>query len=55
MKAPRLVTRALVTSFLTVAFVLGAVFALLSVRARDQVRESVARNLVSALQVFQRA
>lgn len=55
MKAPRLVTRALVTSFLTVAFVLGAVFALLSVRARDQVRESVARNLVSAQQVFQRA
>jgi putative nucleotidyltransferase with HDIG domain len=55
MKAPRLVTRALVTSFLTVALVLGAVFALLSLRARDQVRESVARNLVSAQQVFQRA
>ena len=55
MKAPRLVTRALVTSFLTVALVLGAVFALLSLRARDQVRESVARNLLSAQQVFQRA
>ena len=38
MSAPRLVTRALVTSFLTVALVLGAVFAVLSLRVRDQVR-----------------
>ena len=52
MKAPRLVTRALVTSFLTVALVLGAVFGVLSVRVRDQVRQSVADNLASAQQVF---
>ena len=52
MKAPRLVTRALVTSFLTVALVLGAVFALLSLRVREQVREAVASNLASAQQVF---
>jgi putative nucleotidyltransferase with HDIG domain len=52
MKAPRLVTRALVASFLTVALVLGAVFGVLSVRVRDQVRQSVADNLASAQQVF---
>ena len=51
-QAPRLLTRALVTSFLTVALVLGAVFAVLSVRVRDQVRQSVAGNLASAQQVF---
>ncbi len=54
MSAPRLVTRALVTSFLTVALVLAAVFAVLSVRVRDQVRRSVADNLASAQQVFTR-
>jgi len=54
MSAPRLVTRALVTSFLTVALVLGAVFAVLSLRVRDQVRQSVADNLSSAQQVFTR-
>ena len=52
MRAPRLVTRALVTSFLTVALVLGAVFAVLTVRIRDQVRQAVADNLASAQQVF---
>ena len=52
MRAPRLLTRALVTSFLTVALVLGAVFAVLSLRVRDQVRQSVADNLASAQQVF---
>ena len=52
MTAPRLLTRALVTSFLTVALVLGAVFAVLSLRVRDQVRQSVADNLASAQQVF---
>ena len=52
MRAPRLLTRALVTSFLTVALVLGAVFTVLSVRVRDQVRQSVADNLASAQQVF---
>jgi hypothetical protein len=54
MKAPRLLTRALVTSFLTVALVLGAVFTVLSWRVRDQVRQSVADNLASAQQVFTR-
>jgi putative nucleotidyltransferase with HDIG domain len=54
MSAPRLVSRALVTSFLTVALVLGAVFAVLSLRVRDQVRQSVADNLASAQQVFTR-
>ena len=54
MKAPRLVTRALVSSFLTVALVLGAVFAVLSFRVRDQVRQTVADNLASAQQVFTR-
>ena len=52
MRAPQLVTRVLVTSFVTVALVLGAVFAVLSVRMRDQVRQSVADNLASAQQVF---
>ena len=52
MTAPRLLTRALVASFLTVALVLGAVFAALSLRVRDQVRQSVADNLASAQQVF---
>jgi putative nucleotidyltransferase with HDIG domain len=52
--APRLLTRALVSSFLTVALVLGAVFAVLSFRVRDQVRQSVADNLASAQQVFER-
>ena len=54
MKAPRLLTRALVTSFVTVAIVLGAVFAVLSLRVRDQVRQAVADNLASAQQVFTR-
>jgi putative nucleotidyltransferase with HDIG domain len=54
MSAPRLLTRALVMSFLTVAIVLGAVFTLLVIRVRDQVHQSVADNLASAQQVFQR-
>src|SRR5918993_3335001 len=54
MKAPRLLTRAVVTSFITVALVLGAVFTVLSLRVRDQVLQSVADNLVSAQQVFTR-
>ena len=36
MRAPRMVTRALVTSFLTVAVVLIAVFAILSLRVRER-------------------
>jgi putative nucleotidyltransferase with HDIG domain len=52
MRAPRMVTRALVTSFLTVAVVLIAVFAVLSLRVREQVRQAVAGNLAAAHQVF---
>ena len=52
MRAPRLVTRTLVSSFLTVALVLGAVFTMLTIRVREQVRQSVADNLASAQQVF---
>jgi putative nucleotidyltransferase with HDIG domain len=54
LKAPRLLTRALVTSFITVAIVLAAVFTVLSFRVRDQVRQAVADNLASAQQVFTR-
>lgn len=54
MKAPQLVTRVLVTSFVTVALVLAAVFAVLSVRMRDQVRQAVGDNLASAQVVFTR-
>jgi putative nucleotidyltransferase with HDIG domain len=54
MKAPRFVTRALVTSFLTVALVLGAVFGVLSLQVREQVRRSVADNLAAGQQVFTR-
>ena len=54
MKAPRFVTRALVTSFLTVALVLGAVFGVLSVQVRRQVRQAVADNLAAGQQVFTR-
>jgi putative nucleotidyltransferase with HDIG domain len=52
MRAPRLVTRALVTSFLTVALVLSVVFGLLSLRVSEQVRASVTSNLALAQQVF---
>lgn len=54
MRAPRLVTRALVTSFLTVLVVLIAVFAMLTLRVREQVRQSVVSNLAAAQQVFTR-
>jgi len=50
--APRFVTRALVLSFLTVALVLGAVFTMVSLGVREQVRGSVADNLATAQQVF---
>ena len=52
MTAPRFITRALVLSFMTVALVLGAVFAVLSVGVRDQVRQAVVDNLATAQQVF---
>ena len=54
MTAPRLATRALVSSFVTLAIVLSAVFAVLSWRVREQVRQSVADNLASAQQIFER-
>ena len=49
---PRLVMRALLTSFVTVGLVLGAVFAVLSFDVRARVRQSVADNLAVAQQVF---
>jgi len=52
MKAPRLVTRALITSFLMVAVMLAAVFGVLSFQVRQQVRQSVADSLAAAQQVF---
>ena len=48
MRAPRMVTRALVTSFLTVAVVLIAVFAVLFLRVREQVRQSLLRQAATA-------
>ena len=54
MKAPRLLSQALTSSFLTVAVVLITVFAVLSIRVREQVRQSVADNLAAAQQVFTR-
>jgi putative nucleotidyltransferase with HDIG domain len=49
---PRLVTRALVASFLTVAMVLTAVFLLFSLNVRMRTRESVMANLETSQQVF---
>jgi putative nucleotidyltransferase with HDIG domain len=51
-KAPRLLARALVMSFITVALVLAAVFAALSLQVRDRVRQTVADSLAAAQQVF---
>ena len=50
--APRLVTRALLASFLTVAVILGAVFVLLTLDMRQRVRQTVAANLDAGQQVF---
>jgi putative nucleotidyltransferase with HDIG domain len=49
---PRLVTRVLVASFLTVALILAAVFMLVSLDVRTRMRQSVAANLDAAQQVF---
>jgi putative nucleotidyltransferase with HDIG domain len=49
---PRLVTRALVASFLTVAVILGAVFVLVTFEVRQRVRSSAAENLDAAQRVF---
>ena len=51
---PRLVTRALIASFLTVAFILAAVFALVSLDLRARARESAAENLDAGQRVFER-
>lgn len=51
---PRLVTRALVASFATVAVVLGAVFVLISVDVQQRVRASVVANLDAGQQVAAR-
>jgi putative nucleotidyltransferase with HDIG domain len=51
-KAPRLVARALLASFLTVALILITVFVLISVDVRRRVRENVADNLDAAQQLF---
>ncbi len=51
---PRLVTRALLASFLTVALILVTVFVLVSLDIRKRMRDSVAENLDAAQQVFAR-
>ena len=51
---PKLVTRAVIASFFTVAVVLVAVFVLITVEVRTRVREAVADNLAAAQQVFTR-
>ena len=53
-QAPRLVTRALVASFATVAVVLMAVFVLISVDVRQRIRASVVANLDAGQQVAAR-
>ena len=49
---PKLVTRAVVASFSTVALVLGTVLVVISIDARSRVRRSVAENLASAQEMF---
>ncbi len=48
---PRLVTRALVASFLMVAVILGGVFVLVTFEVRQGVRRSAAENLDAAQRV----
>ena len=50
--APRLISRALAASFLTVVVLLVAVFVLISVDVRSRVRQSVTDNLEAAQQLF---
>ena len=49
---PRLVARALLASFLTVALILAAVFVLISLDVRQRVRQSVVDNLDGGQQVY---
>ncbi|MBA3269362.1 MAG: hypothetical protein H0T71_02545 [Acidobacteria bacterium] len=49
---PRLVARALVASFRTVALILTAVFALITIDVRQRVRRAVADNLEAGQRVF---
>ena len=51
---PRLVTRALLTSCLTVTLVLAAVFLLISLETRSRVRETVTAHLDAGQQLFAR-
>ena len=51
---PRLVTRALIASFLTVAFILAAVFALVSLDLSARAKQSAADNLDAGQRVFER-
>jgi len=51
---PRLVTRAVFASFLTVILVLIAVFVVISVEVRQRMRDSVAKNLAAAQEMFTR-
>jgi putative nucleotidyltransferase with HDIG domain len=51
---PRLVARALVASFLTVALILIAVFVMISFDVRQRVRQAVADNLDAGQQLFAR-
>ena len=53
-RPPRLVTRALIATFLTVAFILAAVFALVSLDLRARARQSAAENLDAGQRVFER-
>ena len=52
---PKLVTRAVLASFLTVTFVLGTVLVVISLDIRSRVHRSVADNLAAAQQVFSTA
>ncbi len=51
-KAPRLLIRTLAVTFLTVSALLAVVFALVTMRARNQVRASVSANLESTQRLF---
>jgi putative nucleotidyltransferase with HDIG domain len=51
-KAPRLLIKTLAVTFITVSALLAVVFALVTMRARSQVRESVSANLESTQRLF---
>jgi putative nucleotidyltransferase with HDIG domain len=51
-RAPRLLIKTLAVTFITVSALLAVVFALVTMRARSQVRESVSANLESTQRLF---